>query len=1130
VQEGNNFVMPTPSSSDAHTQAATNLARRMVSEYEQEQHETWDAVWKKRRFPQWAETLQHLPQFFLNESPVFGFSLTQCWLTALATINSSPEEEDLGDQGLALALSSLGLIATLPAWQEAETTEVEHLLIQTWIERIGEASQHSHPFRLKRLFALAREINLLRPSSVLFVLHALQTRYSQALHQGAELRHDYESALEYVLDSVPGAVLLTLLAQGEIGSIQISLEQAFFLRGAQAPIEQLVDFICDTRQAKASRESALRSLRLLGLSGVVFPIEPLIALLEHSDLPAQILWALSTQGTRVPTALFQAYLGNSDDFLHRCALAGLTAPEQPEVNEILVQALQDADRYVRTDAIETLRHAGKNMPLERIFPLLHDQDQFVRTGAVYALSVLGNQAPIAALLEATQDKDMFVRQAAVDVLAGLGNALPVEQVLTLLRQPVAPFTTVAPNSTRMVLLRALGNLGKHTAELAIPALQKALGDPDPQMVLTAVEALQRLGIQPSPQPLLTHRALTLVRFRTPIVRALSKLGEQTLRSTLLAPTKESSVWEQEAAVAVLAECETADAAESLYIALREKHLLVQIAAMAAMSKHPDLHPDIPLDRLFTYLQSQNQHLQGSARCALWTLGSRVDLPVEMMLTLLDQPAGFPLAYVLGDNCRKLPIEPVSTLLNSHDPEMRKRAIELLGKREEQTVVDLLISMVHDKDSEVRFVLAETLGMLGERIPVEALTTLLQDEDEYVRTAAIKALAQAGERAPLDLLIQTLDDEACDVDIEATRALLSLKAYQPLWQLVEIALHADEPAKQIDAMIKLVEAGVIDHFAAELSLESCLQATVSENQDVRQYATDILTILLKHGRSVPVEPLLTLVEENNERVCGAALTALVEYPSGVPDDLFVRFLDDPRHYPRMCAIIALGKRGAGAFFERLPALLALSGRENQGIRASAVMGLALLGERAPGEALVQALHDAEAHIQWRACEALKQMGPHLPLDLLLPQVFVHDEVVRRQALDIIKTARPDALSHLAHEARARLMADPEGATSSQHLVLFAEAAGFIEQPSPTLIETLVEWLVHPDQEVRIQAALALGCLQQPLPDHGWQRLFALRASTNTQAVQQAATDALHELLSMESGPSSEPMLSSKISEQ
>ncbi len=892
------------------------------------------------------------------------------------------------------------------------------------------------------------------------------------------------------------------------------LEHALFLRGAQAPRDGLIEIACSAEQTKAGRECALRSLRLLGTSGIPFSVEPLMGLLDDVQMRGSALWALSTQGTSVPAEIFQRYLAEPDDFLHRGAMAGLTAPGRPESRGMLLKALQDENKFVRADAIWALCRLGKDAPVDRIVTMMYDQESFVRKEAVYALRSLGKQAPVAAFLAATTDEDMFVRQTAVDILRGLEETPPVEQMLNLLQQRAEPFTTIAPHSLRLAAIRALERADN---PVSMAALRETLEDHDPHVVLAAVEALQHLGEQPSLQSLLTHPALTLPRFRSPLIRAIGKLGEQPMRAALLQSAGQPPVWVQIAAVEVLAECDTVDAAEPLRAALREKHVLVKVAAMAAMSKHQDLRTEIPLDRYFQYLHSQHMSLQGSARRALWTMGPRLDLPIEALLALLELPAGFPLAHVLGDNCQKIPVESVSGLLTSKQPRMRVRAVELLGKRGENAPVDLLVPMLQDEESEVRLIVTQMLGTLGKRIPVEALTQMLQDEDSSVRKTAIEALTKSGEHAPLEALIQALEDEECEVDIAATRALLELKAYEPLWRLVDVALAAEEPERQIDAMIKLIEAEVIDSFATDIPLEPCLRAITHDHKDVRCYAAEILSVLARHGRAISAEPLLSLLDDQDDMTCGSALNALSELTPGVSSDIFLRFLDSERNYPRMCAIRALGRRGEEAPMARLLDFLTMPGRSNQGVRSAAVEACAALGELAPREALVRVLHDEEAHIRWRAGEALKQLGPRIPLDLLEPEVYSNDEVVRRLVLGIIKAGRPDALSRLARAAREKLIGSNEGETNPQHIALFAEAAGFVERPSPALIETLVELLLHADQEVRMQAALALGRLQQPLPDRAWQHLFAMRAETEVSAVRHAATHTLHELLSLESGP-------------
>jgi HEAT repeat protein len=1093
-----------------------DLAQQMVSEKSDEAEQAWQFVWRKRGVKPWISILPLLPCFLITEHPAAGLPLARRWLVALAT-NFTSSDKDLGDQGLTLALVSSARLSDVQNWQGVESLEVERVLVHAWIERISKASSHQQMFRLKRLYGLARAIGMLHPSTVIFAAESLATHYSENRYHGLDTYHDLESALEYLLDSASNETLLTLLAQGN-ADISHSLEQAFFLRGTQAPLETLVTVACDTSQPKASRVCAIHSLSLLGLSGILFPVEPLIGALNTSDdsaLCPHILWALSTQGTRVPEDVFRQYEDTTDNFIHRCVMAGLTAPERPDSRLMLLKALRDKNKFVRVDAIWTLCRIGEPLSSDILVTVLHDREVLVRQEATRALHLLGKHIPVKILVAVLESEDTSVHQAAAEVLAGLGNHVPVEPMRKHLRQAAKSFPSFHPHDIRVIAARALGRAGDPASR---EILNEALNDVDPQVVLAALEALHHLGVQPSPYPLLTHPGLTIPRTRSLIACALSRPGEQSMRSALLTFPQQPPVWEQEAAVEVLGECEIADAAEALRFALREKHILVQIAAMAAMSKHPDLHAEILLDRFFRYLQSPNERLRASAGRALWQIGQHVDLPVEALIDLLDQPSGFPLAHILGARCQKIPAERVSALLQSDQPHMRIRAIEILGAFGENAPVELLIPMLQDTDGYVRYVTVEVLGTLSKRIPIEALTKMLQDEDDEVRKAAIEALVKAGPRAPLEALIQALDDEECEVDIAATSALFELKVYQPLRHLLDIALYAQEPERQVDAMIKLIEAGVIEHFAADIPIEACLHALTSEQKGVRQYAAEILAILARHGKAIPADPLLALVEDQDDMVCGAVLNALSELTPGVPSEIFLRFQESKRNYPRMCAIGALGKRGEEAPVERILECLALPGHAYQGVRSAAVEALANLGDYAPREALVQALHDEQAHIRWQAAEALKQLGPRLPIDLLESLLYTSDTIVRRLALDILKACRPDAFSRFAQTAREKLMRDTENGPNLQNMVLFAEAASYLKHPSPELIEMLVQWLDHANHGVQRQAALALGQLQRPLSEAAWQRLFALQTESETLAVRSAATHALHELLSLEIGPS------------
>src|SRR5260370_15103448 len=100
--------------------------------------------------------------------------------------------------------------------------------------------------------------------------------------------------------------------------------------------------------------------------------------------------------------------------------------------------------------------------------------------------------------------------------------------------------------------------------------------------------------------------------------------------------------------------------------------------------------------------------------------------------------------------------------------------------------------------------------------------------------------------------------------------------------------------------------------------------------------------IKMSAAIPAGPLLALLDDQDDMTCGSAVNALSELTPGVSSDIFLRFLDSERNYPRMCAIRALGRRGAQAPIARLLDFLTTPGRSNQGERSAAVAASPSIG--------------------------------------------------------------------------------------------------------------------------------------------------------------------------------------------
>nr|WP_308030860.1 fumarate reductase/succinate dehydrogenase flavoprotein subunit [Streptomyces sp. CoH27] len=178
-------------------------------------------------------------------------------------------------------------------------------------------------------------------------------------------------------------------------------------------------------------------------------------------------------------------LGQADPVVRAAALDVLRALRLGEAG-VFAAALADPDVGVRTEAVRALVSVDAVRPLAGA---ADDPSREVRVGVAKALATVGPAAPTAAdqqLLTATldrltEDPDALVRGAALGALAGTGCPP------SLAARAVAALSDPA----WQVRSGAATALSAGAADVAVPALAKALADPNADVRKAAVLALTR---------------------------------------------------------------------------------------------------------------------------------------------------------------------------------------------------------------------------------------------------------------------------------------------------------------------------------------------------------------------------------------------------------------------------------------------------------------------------------------------------------------------------------------------------------------------------------------------------------------------------------------------------------------
>jgi len=287
------------------------------------------------------------------------------------------------------------------------------------------------------------------------------------------------------------------------------------------------------------------------------------------------------------------------------------------------------------------------------------------------------------------------------------------------------------------------------------------------------------------------------------------------------------------------------------------------------------------------------------------------LAVEVLGKIGSEKAVEPLIKCLGDKdwtvresaARALEkirsekaVEPLIQCLGDEDWSVRDSA-EALGKIGSEKVVDALIYCLGDKDSEARYLAAEALGNIGSEKAVEPLIKRLGDQNWRGRYSAAEALGKIGSEKVVELLIKCLGDEDWDIRYLAAEAL--------------------------------------GKIGSEKVVELLIKRLGDEDSDIRYLAAKALR---KIGSEKAVEPLIQCLGDKKSRVRDSAAEALRKIGLEIAVELFIKRLDNKNSYVRYLAAEALGNIGSEKAVEPLIKRL---GDEGWSVRKFAAKALIII---------------------------------------------------------------------------------------------------------------------------------------------------------------------------------------------
>jgi HEAT repeat protein len=481
-----------------------------------------------------------------------------------------------------------------------------------------------------------------------------------------------------------------------------------------------------------------------------------------------------------------------------------------------------------------------------------------------------------------------------------------------------------------------------------------------------------------------------------------------------------------------------------------------------------------------------------------------DYPVEkyigglIQLLYLDDNAGARNSGIealirLGSKATAFLIEAFKT----PNRDVRKFIIDVLGERNDDRSLPLMLAALKDEDENVRATAVEHLGKKGELSVVDALIEILDGGDLWTAYPAADALGRIGHVKAVPHLLKALRIKPLREPV--LKSLGRLAVPSTLAHIIPL-LEEQSRATQEQALQTIerfyhhgVKAEVITAEMRGLLGEKAMDVLVrhawSGRKEVRISAILLLGLMRDEAA---YGPLLDISPE--DEFADDVKRALVFIGRGKPESLLKLFDTDNTHQLRVICEVA-GEVVSPVYYDVFDRLLSDSDGH---VRSHAAAGLGRLGDSRAAPKLIRLLTDPYEDVQEAAVRALSRLGWVPDRDDLLNMLGSDNPAMRRNIVRLIgalkATSAVAELGFALKDASVMVRKAVVGALAS---IATAEAARYLthaltdEEPDVRIaaalslgtiggegtIESLTLLTADPDTSVRVAAARALGMLGQ-----------------------------------------------------
>jgi HEAT repeat protein len=624
----------------------------------------------------------------------------------------------------------------------------------------------------------------------------------------------------------------------------------------------------------------------------------------------------------------------------------------PRVLQPLIDGLKNENRHVRKKAAEGLGNMGDPRGTEPLIAALDDEFWEVRKKSAEALGKIKDVKAIPALISSLNDRDHDVRFGAARALQKIGKPATGSLVAALknresiVRKGAAttlseigwnPLNT-EETITLLLAKQSWDEMASIGAE-AVHPLVESLGDKDGDVRKGAAGALEKIG-NPATGPLVTVLESSNSLVRKEAADILNKLGwgPSNMKERVL-----------------------------LLIANQEWNAIVKTGTPA-------------ISALTVTLKDKDSRIRKNTAETLEKIGWH---PSE------DEKGSFLLAKQNLDALAKMGRSGTDLLiiaLHDNDDDIRKKALQALGKSGDPRGVPAIADALKDENPEIRFESAAALKRIGNEGAVKPLINALEDESTKVREEATEALVAIGSPS-VEPLITALAEGRKNSRLCTARALGTLgdaRSIAPLiaalkdedWKVVKasaLSLGTIGDPSAVDPLIALLDekdpniregaAEALGKMGDKRAVSPLIDALADESGFVRGKAAESLGVLSDESS---IESLKHALKDTNGTVrkeAAKALATMAWEPSASDQEDRITYLISNERWDELV------KTGTPAVSKLIDAL----GDDDETIRAKSAWTLGNIKSPAAIEDLIEALKDDNVGVRAEASLALEKIG-------------------------------------------------------------------------------------------------------------------------------------------------------------